>query len=94
MRSRTEVVYRLPDKFRTFAATAGIDDRVRASGNVRLVISGDDKILHESTITGADQPVELELPVEGVKRLKILVDYGDDVDVADHLDLCEARVSK
>ena len=41
--SRTLVVYRLPERYSRFVATAGIDDRVRPRGHVRLVIRGDDK---------------------------------------------------
>jgi hypothetical protein len=94
LHSRTSLVYRLPDRFRRFQAVVGIDDRVRPQGNVRLVIHGDDRVLLETTVTGADPPLPVDLDVTGVRRLAILVDYGDDLDVADHLDLCNARIVK
>lgn len=94
MRSRTRLVYRLPDKFRRFKATVGIDDRVRPRGNARLVISGDDRVLFEATVAGKEPPLPVDLDLTGVHRLSILVDYGDDLDVSDHVDLCEARVLK
>lgn len=90
--SRTKIVYRLPRRFRSFAATAGIDSRVRPAGSVRLVIDGDGKELYAGKLTGKDAPVSLSLDVAGAKRLTILVDFGDDLDVADHLNLCEARL--
>ncbi len=92
--SRTQLVYRLPSRFRRFVATVGIDDAVRPRGNVQLVIRGDDRVLLDEKITGSDPPKELDLDVVGVRRLSILVDFGEDLDVADHLDLCEARVIK
>ena len=92
--SRTRLVYRLPGRFGRFRATAGIDDRVRPNGNVRLVILGDDRVLLEITLGGADPPEPIDLDLAGVRRLSILVDFGDDLDVADHLNLCEARVIK
>jgi hypothetical protein len=92
--SRTAVRYRLPGKFRVFRAIAGIDDSVRPGGNVRLQIKGDGKTLWESVVKGTEKSQPLELDVAGVKRLEILVDFGDDLDVADRLDLCEARVTK
>jgi hypothetical protein len=94
LHSRTSLVYRLPGRFRRFKATVGIDDRVRPQGNVRLVIRGDDRVLWEAALTGTGpaQPVDLDL--RGVRRLGILVDYGDDLDVADHLNLCDARIVK
>ncbi len=94
LHSRTELVYRLDGRWRLFKALAGIDDLVQGKGNVRLVLRGDDRVLWESTVTGEDDPRQLVLDVSGVKRLTILVDFGDDLDVADHLNLCEARIIK
>ena len=45
LHGRTELVYRLPDRFSRFRAVAGIDDAVRPGGKVRLVVRGDDKVL-------------------------------------------------
>ena len=92
--SRTEIVYRLTDSFQWFLALAGIDDRVGQHGHVRLIIHGDDRLLYDEVLQGGDDPVPLRLDVAGVRRLKIVVDYGLDMDVADHLDLADARVSK
>lgn len=94
LHSRTELVYRLTGDFRRFQALVGIDDRVRPAGNVALVISGDDRELYNATIAGTDEPTELALDITGVKRLKILVDFGARLDIADCLDLCEARITK
>jgi hypothetical protein len=94
LHSRTELSYRLPEKYRMFTATAGIDDRVRPAGNVRLVIMGDERTLFDDTLSGEDAPRALELDVSGASRLKLIVDFGDDMDVGDAMDLCEARLSK
>jgi len=94
LHSRTEMIFRLFGEYRWFEAVAGIDDAVRPQGNVRLVIHGDGRVLYEQQITGRDQPQRIRLEIDGVRRLGILVDFGEDLDVADHLDLCEARVIK
>jgi len=94
LHSRSELDYRLPGEFSRLLAVAGIDDRVRPGGNVRLVIRGDGRVLFDETIRGADEPRPLEIDIAGVKRLQIVVDYGEDLDVGDHLDLCEARMVK
>ncbi len=94
IRSRTELVYRLTADFRQFHAVLGIDDRVRAGGNVDLKLSGDERVLLSQNITGRDPPLTVDLDITGVKRLKILVDFGQELDIADHLDLCEARLIK
>lgn len=92
--SRTELVYRLTGDFRRFQALVGIDDRVRPAGDVRLVIRGDDRELFNEAVTGSDEPLALSLDISGVRRLRILVDFGQQLDIADWLNLCDARVTK
>ena len=94
MHSRTEMAYAMPGRFSRFEAVAGIDDGVRPRGNLRLVIRGDSKVLLETTIAGTDTPKPLSIDVSGVQRLTILADFGDDLDIADHLDLGNARLVK
>ncbi|MEX0613321.1 MAG: NPCBM/NEW2 domain-containing protein [Pirellulales bacterium] len=94
LRSRTELVYRVPPGFRRFTTTAGIDPSVSAGGNVRLEIYGDDRLLLEDDVAGHEPPREIELDISGVKRLKILVDYGHNLDNGDWLNLCDARMVK
>ncbi len=94
LHSRTRLVYRLPGRFRRFQAVAGIHDRVRPQGNVRLVIRGDDRVLWEGSVAGTEGGQEIDVDLGGVRRLEILADYGDALDVGDHLDLGKARIIK
>jgi hypothetical protein len=61
---------------------------------VKLTISGDGKSLFESPISGADKIVNVSLDVSTVRRLSILVDFGEEGDRADWLVLGNARVTK
>lgn len=92
--SRTMLVYKLPGKFRLFRTVIGIDDSVRETGDVRVEIKGDGKILWQGEVRGSDPARELELEIGGVKRVEILADYGAGLDIGDRLDLCDARVTK
>lgn len=94
IRSHTELKFLLPEPFVKFTALAGIDDRYRPGGNVRLVIRGDDRVLFDQVITGRDDPLPISLDMTGVVRLSILVDYQDMSAVGDHLDLCDPRLFK
>jgi len=97
LHSRTELVYRLKEPYSRLRGQAGLDDRVRDTeiqASVRLTISGDDKVLFDQIISVADGAIDLDLDVTGVRRLRILLDYGDDLDVADYLNLCEVRLTK
>ena len=92
--SRTEIVFKIAGKGKQFRATAGIDDSVRDLGHVQLNISGDGRTLYSGKLTGHTAPVDLDLDVAGVKRLKIVVDFDGGIDVGDYLDLCDARIVK
>ena len=94
LHSRTLLEYRLPGEFRRLQSVVGIDDRVRPGGNARLVIRGDDRVLLEATLAGTDPPRPVDLDLTGVRRLAILVDFGENLDIADHVDLGEARLVK
>ena len=94
LRSRSEVVYSLPEGFSGFRATAGMDGTLAGRGNVHLSVFGDDRLLWEQAIDGSQPPATIEANIAGVRRLRILVDYGQGGDVADRLYLCEARLTK
>lgn len=92
--SRTEMVYRLPGRFSRLRAEAGIDDEVAPNGHVQLIIRADDRELFNEMISGADPVKPIDLDISGAKRLTIIVDFGEKLDVADHLVLALARISK
>jgi hypothetical protein len=94
IRSRTELVYRLPAGYRRLNAIAGIDPATRASGNVRLEIFGDDRPLLAADVAGIDPPHTIDLDITGIKRLKFVVDYGQNLDTGDWLNLCDLRIVK
>jgi hypothetical protein len=91
---RTELVYRLPERFSRFQAIVGIDDAVRPNGRARLLIRGDDKPLLEAVVLGSDVPRTINLDVSGVRRLTIVVDFAGGLGAGDRLLLCDARVIK
>jgi hypothetical protein len=95
LHSRTELSFLLPEPFGKFTALAGIDDRVRPAGNVRLVIRADDRVVFDRILTGGEEPVPISVDVSGAARLRILVDFGDDgAETGDHLNLVDARLFK
>jgi len=96
MHSRCDLIYDLAGKYKTFAALAGIDDAGGRRGNAVLKIFGDGKeLLKPLKLKGGAKPVPLRLSVAGVKRLRLVVDFGDDgIGVGDHVSLAEARLIK
>ena len=57
-------------------------------------VEGDGKNLYTGKITGHDKPADLKFDVSGVKRLRIMADFGGGADVGDYLDLGDARIVK
>jgi hypothetical protein len=92
LRSRSELVYRLTEDYSKLKAIVGIDERVGSAGDVELVISGGDRELLRRRVRGEEDPSTIELDISGVRRLRILVDYGDNLDIADHLNLCNVML--
>lgn len=92
--SKTQLEYRLNGNYRRFAAVAGIEQLVRPNGHVVLTITADDKELFSNEVTGTQPPIPLDLDITGVKNLTIMVDFGEDWDIADHLALGDARLIK
>jgi hypothetical protein len=88
------MVYRLPPGFERFVATAGIDPAASGNGKVRLSILGDDRVLLATEIAGDEPPHPIQLDIGGVKRLKFVVDHGQNLDTGDWLNLCDARIVK
>ena len=94
LRSRSEIEYRLPTGYVRLKATVGIDDRIRHGGSVVLSIHGDGKQLYSELIRGGQPPLAIDLAIEQIDRLVIEVDYGDDSDLGDHLNMGDARITK
>ena len=96
MHSFCELTSDLDGAFSRLVMTAGIDDVAGPHGDAVLTIIADGKTLAEPVrLTGRDEARFLRLDVANVKRLIVRVDYGPDgLDVADCVDLADARLIK
>ncbi|QDT38131.1 NPCBM/NEW2 domain-containing protein [Stratiformator vulcanicus] len=93
--SKTSLQYRIDRDFRKFRAVMGIEDTVPSGlGDVDVVFTGDGKELMKRKVTGSDKPIDVELDLKGVRDFEILVDFGGDLDISDHLALGDARLIK
>ncbi len=93
--SFSEMTYDLGGRFERFEATIGIDAEVGRRGDTvfRVVVDGKD-VLEDGRMRGGDRPRGLRIPLEGARTLKLIVDYGDDFDIADHANWGGACVIK
>ena len=93
-RSRSELVYRVPPGHSAFRAWAGINPQFFEQGHVRLAVFGDGETLLQADIDGRRPPLEINVPIFGVRRLRLLVDYGENLDFGDVLHLADAQFTK
>ncbi|MEC8337099.1 MAG: NPCBM/NEW2 domain-containing protein, partial [Planctomycetota bacterium] len=94
LRSKSRLVYSLPPESRRFEARVGIDAGSRHLGNVQFSVLGDGRVLYEAEISGNTGPRDVSVPVAGLRRLELIVDYGKNQDAGDRLNLCNARIVK
>jgi len=94
--SKTKLTYRLAGEFSRFQALMGIDASVAKSGlgDVHVTISADDKIILNEQVTAFTALHKIDLDVKGYRFLHILVDFGEGLNIADRLDLVDARLIK
>jgi hypothetical protein len=72
-----------------------MDDGVARPGRAGVRIEGDGRELFSTLVAGGDRPKELEIKITGVRRLRLVVDRGDDDDeLGDHVSFGDARVTK
>jgi hypothetical protein len=91
--SRTVLEYDVKG-FNLFRCVLGIDDLVTGPAHAVVRIDGDGKELFNAAVTSKDKPREVELKLDGVSRLRLTVDYGEDLDLGDHVLFADARITK
>ncbi len=94
MRSQTEIRYRVPKEMRRFITLAGIDPETAHQGNVTLEIFADRRSIWQGEIDGGSAPTAIDVALGDARELRIVVDYGKNLDFGDRLHLAEARLSR
>lgn len=99
MHSGVAATFRLGREYRQLTGVLGIDanspELPRIGPKVKVVISGDGKVLFESEVVWNDEPRKLDVSVEGVRDLEIRVEPPQETpSMLEHLDIGDARVIK
>ncbi|HOW69999.1 MAG TPA: NPCBM/NEW2 domain-containing protein [Phycisphaerae bacterium] len=95
MHSQAVLSYELKTGYDQLAATIGIDDGARPLGNAIFSVLADGKEVYRSEpVTGRDKAMDILVPIKGAKRLELKVDFGEEQDIGDHADWCDARLIK
>ena len=92
VRSKTDMTFRLSQNFSRLTAQMGIEDSVRPKGSVEVEIFADDQSVFKATISGQDPIKELDVPLTGAKRVRVVVDFGAGASVGDVLIIGSPRL--
>ena len=94
LHSKTVLEYDIKG-YSSFRCVLGLDDAMAGSAHAVVRIEGDDKELLATVISSREnKPQEIVLDVKGLQKLRLIVDYGEDLDLGDHIDFADARLIK
>ncbi len=93
MHALTSVTYDLDEGFERFTAIAGLDDSVAPFGSVifRVLADGDERYASALLRPGM-APERISIELHGVKKLTLVADPADELDLSDHANWAEAIV--
>lgn len=95
MHSQSSLVYELEPGYAHFAADIGIDEAVGYHGHVVMRVLADDKeVFNSGPVTGRDEPTSILVPINNVRQLTLVVDYGQELDIGDQANWANARLVK
>lgn len=87
------LTYNVGGGYELFLAALGIHTGTGGRGDCVVSVLADGKEVYSQRVTGRDQqPHQIRLDIRGVRRLTIAVEPGNDLDLADHVNWCDARL--
>jgi len=95
LHAKTEITYELKGQYKVFKAFAAADASVETESAVKLTIDDGTQVLFKGVVKKGDKPVDLNLNVQNVDRLRIIVESeGGVLDLGNQVTLANARVLK
>jgi len=92
--ARNLLRYDIGGRFDEFAATIGLDAASEGRGDCEFVVRADGRELLRQRVRGQETPREIKLDVRGARQLTLLVEPGEELDLADHANWASARLMK
>lgn len=98
LHATSRIAYKVNEGDVRFRAKVGIDDDTNGAGSVIFKVyttrTGKEwKPVFESPIVrGGEKPLDVSVPVAGMKGIALVVEFADGADVLDHADWLDARL--
>jgi len=83
--SRSLLQYDLNPGYSRFRSKIGLQQGDGDQGNAVVRVAVDGGVIYEKAVVGAHAAEEIDVDVSGKKTLTLEVDYGEDVDIGDHV---------
>lgn len=92
--AHSSLTFAADGKYAAFSATIGIDAETKGKGDCVFKVLADGKELHSQRMRGTDAAANVRVNIAGAQRVTLLVEAGEDLDIADHANWCDARFEK
>ena len=94
--SRSMVTFDLAGKYRSFVTSIGMDDTTSGQGTAACAVEVDgQRLFSVAALTRANSPMLLPtIDLTGVKRITLIVDFGNLGDIQDHVNWCDPVLLK
>lgn len=90
----SRLVFRNDNEFDRLTAIVGIDAETQGQGDCKFIVQGDGVELWSARVRGSDEPLPIDVDVTNVREIALVVDPGEQLDLADHGNWCEAKLLK
>lgn len=94
IRSRGEVVLRLEPWARRLRGWVGVDPATAASGVADVTLLADEEPIAAFRVDGTEPPVEIDARLSEATRLRVIVDYGLNLDTGDNVHFVDFRATR
>ncbi len=89
---RRSLTFRVPEGFRLFKATLGMEDSGGGKGAALFRILAGKKEIFQKLLRAQDEPLQVSLDLDGARALTLEADFGPDLDLGDHCAFARARL--
>jgi hypothetical protein len=94
VQSFSRLVFANDRGFGRFLCVAGIDGETNGRGDCVMRVEGDGITLWTQRIRGDEEAVEVDVDISGISQVALVVELGEQFDLADHANWARARFLK
>ena len=92
--ARSQLTFATDGKYDLLAGVIGIDAETGGRGDCVFTVLGDGERLFTQRMKGAEPGKEIRIDIRGRRQVTLVVEPGEDLDLADHADWCDIRFIK